>query len=769
MKHLSTLKSLLLVLFALLGGVNVWGETKVITLENIGSSLTSTSNTKMAQTTVTTKEDSSPYVLNYLQGKKQGSSILLAKSTGAFISNNTPVPGVITSVEVFINSGASGKTTYYCAFGAQEFTSAYSVGCTAENITGGNSHVFNCSNSGAQYFCVSLGNPNNGQVLKLVINYVEDGAVVVPAPTFTVPSGTYTTTQTVKVDNYSSDYIYAYTTDGSEPAFSSLKVSNGTEYDHEAGIQISSSCTLKMVATDIDGNTSNVASAIYTLPIVFTSLEELAAADLTSGTLVTVSFADVPIKDIYVTTAGYRNGVYFDIQKGGNDIEIYCQDVPEEWKKEDKLSGTITGTWKLYRDTWELVPEEGWKWSNLTHTAAAIKQDASIEMTSKTSLLIGETDTYEVTYTGDGTLAVVSSDPSVATATITGTTVTITALAKGQTTITISAPSTESCYAVEKSYDLYVSAPLTPAANGYESVDFTKIEPYCSLGTGNSATVEDYEGTSFNMVFAKPQSSTNPTKYYENGTSVRAYKGNTITITAAEEIQAVKVNYVSGKVDDGEKVTGLGTKEVVITSSTTCWFTSIDVYYKGVTLSATDGTDYYATFSSDKAVEFVDAEVYTVNVTGTKLVLNEVTSKQVPANEGVLIKTTGTKALYKYIDEAVSLGSNNLLPSSLPMKESGYMFYKLAYGDWKNKADLGFYWGAENGAAFTAKAGGAYLAVPTGESARVKGFAFGADEETAIESVEAETANEEIFDLSGRKVSKAVKGLYIINGKKVVK
>ena len=84
-------------------------------------------------------------------------------------------------------------------------------------------------------------------------------------------------------------------------------------------------------------------------------------------------------------------------------------------------------------------------------------------------------------------------------------------------------------------------------------------------------------------------------------------------------------------------------------------------------------------------------------------------------------------------------------------------------------ADLGFYWGAENGAAFTAKAGGAYLAVPTGESARVKGFAFGADEETAIESVEAETANEEIFDLSGRKVSKAVKGLYIINGKKVVK
>lgn len=600
------------------------------------------------------------------------------------------------------------------------------------------------------------------------LNYVEDGAVVVPAPAFTVPSGTYTTTQTVKVDNYSEDYIYAYTTDGSEPLFSGLEVSNGTEYNHEVGIEISSSCTLKMVATDANGNTSSVASATYTLPIVFSSLEDLVAANLTTGTLVTVSFTDVPIKEIYTTSGGYRNGVYFDIQKDGKDIEIFYQNVPEGWKKEGTLSGTMTCPWKNYNGTWELAPDKDtWDWSNLTYKAATVKTDATLEFSGKSSLLIGDSDVFAVSYDGDGALSVESSNPSVATATIEGTTVTITPVAKGKTTITISAPSTTNYYAVEKSYDLYVSAPLTPAANGYESVDFTKIEPYCSLGTGNSATVEDYEGTSFNMVFAKPQSSTNPTKYYENGTSVRAYKGNTITITAAEEIQAVKVNYVSGKVDDGEKVTGLGTKEVVITSSTTCWFTSIDVYYKGVTLSATDGTDYYATFSSDKAVEFVDATVYTVDVTGTKLVLNEVTSKQVPANEGVLIKTTAsTQALYTYIDAADALENNLLVPSSIAMTGDN-KFYKLAYGDWTNKTALGFYWGADNGAAFTAKAGGAYLAVPA--AAAVKAFVFGDDEETAIESVEAETANEEIFDLSGRKVSKAVKGLYIINGKKVVK
>ena len=38
---------------------------------------------------------------------------------------------------------------------------------------------------------------------------------------------------------------------------------------------------------------------------------------------------------------------------------------------------------------------------------------------------------------------------------------------------------------------------------------------------------------------------------------------------------------------------------------------------------------------------------------------------------------------------------------------------------------------------------------------------------TGIESVESENGAQVIYDLSGRRVAKAVKGLYIINGKKV--
>ena len=149
---------------------NLWAGT--ITLNNLGAGLPSTSNTTVATTSITATETGlGTFTLNYLQGKKQVNAILLAKSTGAFISNKTPIPGAIKSVEVFINSGASGKTTYHCVFGTSEFTEADATGSTAVNISGGSSHTYTCSVANAKFFCISLGNDNNGQVLKVVVTY----------------------------------------------------------------------------------------------------------------------------------------------------------------------------------------------------------------------------------------------------------------------------------------------------------------------------------------------------------------------------------------------------------------------------------------------------------------------------------------------------------------------------------------------------------------------------------------------------------------------
>ena len=100
--------------------------------------------------------------------------------------------------------------------------------------------------------------------------------------------------------------------------------------------------------------------------------------------------------------------------------------------------------------------------------------------------------------------------------------------------------------------------------------------------------------------------------------------------------------------------------------------------------------------------------------------------------------------------------------------ETGHVYYKLAYNDYSAKKDLGFYWGAENGGAFSVKAGTAYLAVPS--TSNVKGFSFDGTS-TGVSAVDAEEPSKTrgIYNIAGQKVNAMTKaGLYIVNGKKIV-
>ena len=99
-------------------------------------------------------------------------------------------------------------------------------------------------------------------------------------------------------------------------------------------------------------------------------------------------------------------------------------------------------------------------------------------------------------------------------------------------------------------------------------------------------------------------------------------------------------------------------------------------------------------------------------------------------------------------------------------------YYKLtkktAAEDYK---PLGFYWGATDGAAFAmTNSSSAYLALPTGLSL-ASGLLFDeAGEATGIQLTPAEaTAAPAVYNLQGVRVSgKLAKGLYIVNGKKVL-
>lgn len=211
-----------------------------------------------------------------------------------------------------------------------------------------------------------------------------------------------------------------------------------------------------------------------------------------------------------------------------------------------------------------------------------------------------------------------------------------------------------------------------------------------------------------------------------------------------------------------------------------------------LTFIAKDGSDYYATFSNAKVV-FMPYEVVTpmavvVDATGkisekelisttATIGAESVRGYYIPAETGVLLLTDKTAVEYytvdNYVVDALAADANMLKPSVTAgafEPETDYLYYKLAYGDWSNKTQLGFYWGAENGDAFFVKAGTAYLAVPKSNAAGAKGFTL-SGEATGIEGVNANVENAKaIYNLNGQRVASMAKpGLYIVNGKKVVR
>lgn len=209
------------------------------------------------------------------------------------------------------------------------------------------------------------------------------------------------------------------------------------------------------------------------------------------------------------------------------------------------------------------------------------------------------------------------------------------------------------------------------------------------------------------------------------------------------------------------------------------------------------GADYYATFSNANVVFMPkDVTISTVAVESNSIVLcnstegylgkvetvniegTDVAGYYIPANTGVLLnsKNSGEVTYYtvenKEVAEYDAILNNMLMPSVAGGEftaEPGKVYYKLAYNDYKAQTGLGFYWGADNGGAFSVKAGTAYLAVPASD-ATAKGFAFNG-EATGIEGVNANVENAKaIYNLNGQRVASMAKpGLYIVNGNKVVR
>ncbi|MBQ9559238.1 MAG: hypothetical protein IJV08_04560 [Bacteroidaceae bacterium] len=173
------------------------------------------------------------------------------------------------------------------------------------------------------------------------------------------------------------------------------------------------------------------------------------------------------------------------------------------------------------------------------------------------------------------------------------------------------------------------------------------------------------------------------------------------------------------------------------------------------------GGEYYATLCVPFDFTIVGAHAHTLSRSGNVLTTDEQVT--VAAGTPVLLNGTAATATIE-ID-----GNYTTTPASgtaltgvfLATTIDGTTDYVLGQLDGK----IGFYhWSSNN-----LKANRAYIAGDTSSSS-VKGYAISWDGTDAIQALEAsEDAREVIYNLAGQRVSKAERGVYIINGKKVVK
>ncbi len=194
----------------------------------------------------------------------------------------------------------------------------------------------------------------------------------------------------------------------------------------------------------------------------------------------------------------------------------------------------------------------------------------------------------------------------------------------------------------------------------------------------------------------------------------------------------------------------------------------------------------YATLYLEEAFEMPEGVTgYTVTTTDYKSInINDLykAGSFVPAKTALLIEDiahdkTDREFAYNVLSYEAEAPTNNLLHGSTTEEttnvENTAAYYKLAYNEESN--EVGFYWGAANGAAFTNGANKAYLALPSQSgSSPAKGFAFtphdGSTAVNALPTVSRKSADT-IYDLNGRSLSTlngAKKGVYIVNGKKTL-
>ena len=204
----------------------------------------------------------------------------------------------------------------------------------------------------------------------------------------------------------------------------------------------------------------------------------------------------------------------------------------------------------------------------------------------------------------------------------------------------------------------------------------------------------------------------------------------------------------------------------------------ITVYYKEpvinseMVVAASPGEGFYWTTFYSNACNYQapeGTEVYKVNLNGTKITMNRIEDGIVTRCQGVVLKSTIENITMTKTDEESSddYYGNSLWGTSSRITNPDYgNVYVLGN---KESAGVAFYKLKSTG---TIRANKAYLKANNSAAANAF-FTFDFDATaTGVDSINAQDSEEnadiKIYDLQGRRVANPGKGIYIVNGKKVL-
>ena len=177
----------------------------------------------------------------------------------------------------------------------------------------------------------------------------------------------------------------------------------------------------------------------------------------------------------------------------------------------------------------------------------------------------------------------------------------------------------------------------------------------------------------------------------------------------------------------------------------------------------------YASFYVDYPVQVTseNVKVYTGTVSGNTLQMTEANDKIIPAGVGVVLvgnTASETSAALSIANSAGTVSHGVITGSITDVPIQGYQDQYLVLGlSNQEPQSVGFF----QPTVATIPAYRAYI--PKSATQSVRGLYFNFDgETTSIDPTVLTPAKEEtIYDLSGRRVNKTVKGIYIKNGKKI--